>query len=166
MRLETLKRRTEFNRLRNGRKWVAKGFVLQGMPRETDLADAQPRFGFAVGSKALKDGKPGDPGKRVGAVVRNRARRRLKEAVRLIAPQHARPNYDYVVVGRREALHQCFADLLEDLQLAFGKVNRPPRASDADAPNGKRKAPARDTRRRTRNVTRDASRHSAQDDHE
>lgn len=166
MRLKTLKRRAEFDRVRNGRKWVAKGFILQGMPRDDEVANAQPRFGFAVGAKALKSNKPGEPVKRASAVLRNRARRRLKEAVRLVAPQHARPNYDYVIVGRREALHLCFADLLEDLQFAFGKVNRPPRAIDADALENKREASAKNTQRQTENFERSAEEPLAQGDHE
>jgi ribonuclease P protein component len=78
----------------------------------------------------------GQPRKRPGAVMRNRARRRLKEAVRLTAPHHARGDFDYVVIGRREALHQSFADLLEDMQTAFDKVHRPPRAKGAGAKTG------------------------------
>ena len=70
--------------MRSGRKWAAKAFVLQGLAREGDGV-AGPRFGFAVGSKALAEGPPGPSRKRPGAVMRNRARRRLKEAVRLTA---------------------------------------------------------------------------------
>jgi hypothetical protein len=57
----------------------------------------------------------------------------LKEAVRLSAPDLARGDFDYVVIGRREALHQCFADLLEDMRIAFDKVHRPPRAKGPGA---------------------------------
>ncbi|MGF1620400.1 MAG: ribonuclease P protein component [Rhodomicrobiaceae bacterium] len=141
MRLNTLKRRSEFDRLRRGRKWVAKGFILQGAPRDEASPVSGPRFGFAVGSKALKEHKAGETARRPGAVLRNRARRRLKEAVRLLATEHARPDYDYVVVGRRESLHQCFADLLEEFQLAFGKVNRQPRSNDGDAAPQQRREP-------------------------
>jgi ribonuclease P protein component len=148
--LETLKRRAEFERVRAGRKWVAKGFILQGLPREDETQSRAARFGFVVAGKALAEKKPGEPAKRTGAVVRNRARRRLKEAVRLIAPSHAKPNFDYVVIGRREALHQSFADLLEDLKLAFGKVHRPPRANDGrHPPKSGRRASAGDTQRET-----------------
>ena len=132
MRLATLKSRAEFNRVRGGGKWTAPSFVLLAMPRGAH-DDASPRFGFTVSSKALTVRAADAPVKRAGAVLRNRARRRLKEAVRLVAPLHAKPNFDYVLIGRREALHQRFADLLEDLQLAFGKVHRPPRTHDGKA---------------------------------
>jgi ribonuclease P protein component len=146
--VQTLKRRAEFDRVRAGRKWVAKGFILQGLPRETETQGALARFGFVVAGKALSEKKPGEAAKRAGAVVRNRAKRRLKEAVRLLAPLHGRANFDYVVIARREALHQSFANLLEDLQLAFGKVHHLPRATDRRGPPGSgRRASAGDTQR-------------------
>jgi ribonuclease P protein component len=130
--LKTLKTRAEFQRVRAGRKWAARAFVLQGFARVADGASG-PRFGFAVASKALAESGKAGTVKRPGAVMRNRARRRLKEAVRLTAPSCAKPDFDYVVIGRREALHQSFADLLEDMQLAFDKVHHAPRAKGTGA---------------------------------
>lgn len=124
MRLVTLKSRAEFERVRPGAKWAARSFILQGRPRGEDEKSREARFGFAVSGRALAAKGQG----RAGAVIRNRARRRLKEAVRLVAPEVARPEYDYVIIGRCEALHQTFADLLEDMRLAFAKVHRPPRS--------------------------------------
>ena len=149
MRINTLKRRADFDRVRHGQTWAAKGFILQAMPRDEKVPGAA-RFGFVVGSKALTEKTPGVTAKRARAVLRNRARRRLKEAVRLLAPEHARSNYDYVIIGRREALHQRFADLLEDFQLAFGKVHRPPRAG-TDQPGNGRKSSAGEPQRETGN---------------
>lgn len=149
MRLQTLKGRADFNRVRRGRKWSGKGFLLQGLPRD-DPGAGHARFGFVVASKALREKGEGPKAKRPGAVLRNRARRRLKEAIRLVAPTHALANYDYVIIGRYEALHQRFSDLLEELQLAFGKVNRPPRNDDAKAQSWiERKGSDRQTQRQT-----------------
>ena len=50
-----------------------------------DDAEGGPRFGFTVSSRALMAPAEGGVKKRPGAVMRNRARRRLKEAVRLAA---------------------------------------------------------------------------------
>jgi ribonuclease P protein component len=133
VRLETLKRRGEFDRVRHGRKWVAASFILQSAIRGDGHDSGPARFGFVVGAKALKGHQPGEAGKRPGAVIRNRARRRLKEAVRQVAGTHARPGYDYVIIGRRESLHQSFADLLEDMQIAFDKVHRPPHGKGRSA---------------------------------
>ncbi len=85
--------------------------------------DAGPRFGFTVSRHALT-GEAGKARGRGHAVLRNRARRRLKEAVRLLARTHAHEEYDYVVIARRAALVQDFGTLLEDMKQAFAKVNR------------------------------------------
>jgi ribonuclease P protein component len=130
LRLETLKTRPDFARVKDGSKWAAKSFVMQAIVRGGADGQEPARFGFTVSGRSLAEkGKDGVM-RRAGAVTRNRARRRLKEAVRLLAAGHARPGYDYVIIGRREALHQRFADLLEDVALAFAKVHRPPRARD------------------------------------
>jgi ribonuclease P protein component len=121
MRLSTLKSRAEFARIKDGGKWVARSFILQGKPRNEAEANGEIRFGFAVSGRALAEKGKG----RAGAVKRNRAKRRLREALRLIAPVAAKPGYDYVIVGRREALRQPFSDLLKDMRLAFEKVHRP-----------------------------------------
>ena len=127
--METLKTRAEFQRVQKGRKWVTPAFILQGLPRSSGEA-ASPRFGFTVSSKSVA--KDSEGGKRRGkAVDRNRARRRLKEAVRLTFGEHAKPQFDYVIIGRASALTRNFADLLADMRLAFHKVGQPAR-SDKD----------------------------------
>ena len=130
MRLPALKTRNDFARVKDGGKWAARSFVLQAIVRGDAGTPGPARFGFTVSGRALAAKDAAGGMRRAGAVTRNRGRRRLKEAVRLVAPAHARPGYDYVIIGRREALHQCFADLLEDLAFAFAKVHRPPRARD------------------------------------
>jgi ribonuclease P protein component len=138
VRLPTLKTRAEFSRVKNGSKWAAKSFVLQAMVRDGDGGPVGARFGFTVASRSLiekNEGNKGQPPKRPGAVMRNRAKRRLKEAVRLLAPVYARAEYDYVIISRREALHQTFSDLLEDFRIAFGKVHRPQRGKHSQPPS-------------------------------
>jgi ribonuclease P protein component len=124
-RVSTLKNRRDFLRLRSGRKWVTPAFVLQGAPRPAE-ADGETvsgaRFGFTVSGRAVaQDGAKGR--RRGGAVRRNRARRRLREAVRLVAPKKAREDFDYVVIGRAAALDREFSDLLKDLHTAFDRVH-------------------------------------------
>ncbi len=124
--METLKTRTEFQRVQKGRKWVAPAFILQGLARRSDEANS-PRFGFTVSSKSVAKDSAG--GKRRGkAVDRNRARRRLKEAVRLTFAAHAEAGFDYVIIGRASALTRNFADLLADMRHAFHKVSQPARS--------------------------------------
>jgi ribonuclease P protein component len=118
--MQTLKTRSEFQRVQKGRKWVTPSFILQGLPRENN---GGPRFGFTVSSKSVAKESPA--GKKRGmAVDRNRARRRLKEAVRLTSAENARSDFDYVIIGRAPALSRNFAALLADMRLAFHKVHQ------------------------------------------
>ena len=93
--LERLKKRRDFLAAARGFKAARGSFVLEMRRREDD---GPARFGFTVSKRTAKK-----------AVERNRIRRRLKEGVRLVAPEHARPGRDYVLVGRREALTEPFA---------------------------------------------------------
>lgn len=63
--------------------------------------------------------------KKVGnAVARNRAKRRLREAARLILPTHACDGWDYVLIGRKDATaDRPFPLLLQDLEFALRKLN-------------------------------------------
>ena len=64
-----LTRRAEFLRVGKGQRWHGTAMSIQAEVREAD-ADDQPRFGFTLTKKVGN------------AVVRNRARRRLREALR------------------------------------------------------------------------------------
>ncbi len=62
--------------------------------------------------------------KKVGnAVVRNRVRRRLREAARLELADAACPGFDYVVIGRKASINRGFAQLRDDLAKALRKVH-------------------------------------------
>ncbi len=124
--METLKTRAEFQRVQKGSKWVTSAFILQGLPRDTGCQTA-PRFGFTVSGKTVAT-TLGGAKKRGMAVDRNRARRRLKEAVRLTFGANARLGFDYVIIGRAAALTRNFASLLADMEIAFHKVSQPKRS--------------------------------------
>jgi ribonuclease P protein component len=110
-RLVTLKRRPEFLSVRGGARWATTAFVVEGRRRTGADADQGPRFGFTV-SKQVG-----------GAVERNRIKRRLKAAARDVLLEHARPNYDYVLIARRPALDAAFAALVSDLAEALERVH-------------------------------------------
>ncbi len=103
-----LKKRVEFLRVAaKGRKVPAPGLVLQALRR----ADAGPaRVGFTVTKKVGN------------AVVRNRTRRRLKEAARLVLLAEKLSGVDIVLVGRGETRMRVFAALQDDLRRALGKA--------------------------------------------
>jgi ribonuclease P protein component len=118
-RLVTLKDRHDFQAVRKGRRWSGPAFVLEAQERAVSPGTEplrQPRFGFTV-TRRLG-----------GAVERNRIRRRLKAAVKVVQMQHARQDFDYVVIARRLALDAAFDELIGDLVKALDRVHRPPAA--------------------------------------
>lgn len=140
--VERLRRRADFLRAAKGMRFYARGLTVQAAPRpvrpetmearapgepaifgagtRTDqtgnpldvfsCTEAPPRFGFTVTKRSG------------GAVQRNRIRRRLKEALRLLNPLPARPGYDYVILARPEALGMPFLALQGELIWALGKI--------------------------------------------
>ncbi|HLZ84555.1 MAG TPA: ribonuclease P protein component [Caulobacteraceae bacterium] len=57
-----------------------------------------------------------------GAVVRNRAKRRLREAARFVAPLHARLGCDYVFIARGGTVSRPWAPLLDDMKSALVRL--------------------------------------------
>lgn len=75
--------------------------------------------------------------KRVGgSVVRNRAKRRLREAARALLPLHAAPGRDYVFIARVGTPTRDWGRLLDDVKNAL--------LSLAAAPDPARSTPAAD----------------------
>ncbi len=104
----TLQRRAEFLRVAaKGRKAPVHGLVLQALPRD-DTAPA--RLGFTVTKKVGN------------AVVRNRTRRRLKEAARLLFAAQPLTGVDLVLIGRDATRGRNFLDLQDDIRRALRKV--------------------------------------------
>jgi len=54
-----------------------------------------------------------------GAVERNRAKRRMREAARALLPQFAAPGVDYVIIARGGVLTRPWARLLDDVKTAL-----------------------------------------------
>ncbi|HSD92532.1 MAG TPA: ribonuclease P protein component [Methyloceanibacter sp.] len=112
-----LKTRSEFLHVRGGNRYVAPSLVLQARRRNGEVEERHmARFGFTA-TKGLG-----------GAVVRNRARRRLKEAVRLAGPTHAVEGYDYVLIAREGTVQRRFTELIKDLERALANVHAPSQA--------------------------------------
>ncbi len=95
-----LRKRAEFLAVRRGEKRRGRLFLLELLQR----GDPEPpRVGFTVTRKAGN------------AVVRNRIRRRLREAVRVHAVDDMQPGNDYVIVGREEVLAASFDEIGNEL---------------------------------------------------
>lgn len=97
---QKLRKRAEFLAVRRGEARRGRLFLLEVLDRG---ADEPPRFGLTVTKKVGN------------SVVRNRIRRRLREAVRLHAGDDMAPGNDYVIVGRREVLAAPFGQIRTEL---------------------------------------------------
>jgi ribonuclease P protein component len=96
-----LKSRAEFIAMRAGERRKGPLFLLEVLERQ----DAgRPRVGYTVTKK------------QGNAVERNRMRRRLKEAVRLVGRFEMKAGHDYVLVARRDALNASFSRLTSALK--------------------------------------------------
>jgi ribonuclease P protein component len=139
--LARLKRRADFLRVAGfRRKWAMPGLIVQAAPqppaRAPTSALERPDPDGACAAKAFRIGftvsrKVG------GAVVRNRARRRLKAAADVVFGAKGQAGFDYVVIGRREAVARPFAHLVADLEAALARVHgpeRPPRTAASGRP--------------------------------
>ena len=106
-----LKRRREFLRVAAARvKAVSPGMVVQALARDDD--DSQIRVGFTASRKVGN------------AVVRNRARRRLKALVQELLPGRGRPSTDYVLIARGDTATRPYEALRSDLLQALSRLER------------------------------------------
>ncbi|MFQ5619216.1 MAG: ribonuclease P protein component [Rhodospirillales bacterium] len=111
-----LKRRSEFLRVAAARrKAVVRGLILQARRHAASDRISGPVPPFRVGFTVSR--KVGN------AVARNRARRRLRAAVELVMPAHAKGGHDFVVIGRAGTLRRPFADLVADLKAALERLD-------------------------------------------
>ena len=103
-----LKRRAEFLRAASvGRKAAIGGVVLQALKRPDD---EPARLGFTVTKKIGN------------AVVRNRTRRRLKEAARLVLRDQVVIGADLVLIGRESTRTREFRALQDDIRKALHRT--------------------------------------------
>ena len=103
-----LTRRAEFLRVAaKGRKAPMPGLVLQALKRDDD---APARLGFTVTKKVGN------------AVIRNRTRRRLKEAARLLLAERTVTGVDLVLIGRDSTRKRNFIALQSDIKRALDRT--------------------------------------------
>jgi ribonuclease P protein component len=86
---------------------------LQAAPRPPEaVAGEKVRVGFTASRKVGN------------AVVRNRAKRRLRAAAAEILPRYGRPDTDYVLIARAGTGERGYAELVADLAGALRQVER------------------------------------------
>ena len=106
--IERLKKRADFLACAQAPSCARGAVVVQARARPDSL-DPSPlvRAGFTAT-------------KRVGgAVVRNRAKRRMREAARLLLPAFAQPGFDYVFIARGGVTTRPWERLLDDVKSAL-----------------------------------------------
>jgi ribonuclease P protein component len=110
--LQRLRRRADFLRVADGRrKWVTPGLILQTLAH-APVSDAPGaiRVGFTATRKIGN------------AVVRNRARRRLRAAAASVMAHHAATGFDYVLIARLDTPTRPYPALIEDLETALRRL--------------------------------------------
>lgn len=94
-----------------GKKWISKTVIVQVRPTPLDAADDDTiRLGFTVTKK------------QGNAVLRNRIKRRLREAGREIIAQYGKAGHDYVLIGRTLTASCPYEDLTRDLKWCLKRL--------------------------------------------
>jgi ribonuclease P protein component len=112
-----LTRRAEFLKAARAPYQARHGVVVQSRKRDETERDYAEETTIRTGFTATK--KVGN------AVVRNRAKRRLREAARLLLPDHGLSGHDYVFIARAGTLERPWAGLLDDVKAALVRLARP-----------------------------------------
>jgi ribonuclease P protein component len=107
--LQTLPVRDDFLKAARARKVVTPGIVLQMRVRDED-PDQPARVGYTASRKVG------------GAVVRNRARRRMRAVVNDVLANRAQPGRDYVLIARATTAARPYDALLQDLATALDRI--------------------------------------------
>jgi ribonuclease P protein component len=129
-----LTRRPQFLAAARGRACARGAVLVQALARPERAQGKNPSMGAGF-TASRKVG---------GAVERNRAKRRLREAARLLLPQHGQAGFDYVFIVRSGTRSRPWPRLLDDMKSALIRLasetaaaptassgaGQPPKASD------------------------------------
>jgi len=106
--LETLSKRVDFIAASKSEKFIGKSIIVQARPNSLETI----RVGYTASKKVGN------------AVMRNRAKRRMRAAAAETIAQYGTSSTDYVLIGRAESTcNTKFKDLKLELIHAFRKLS-------------------------------------------
>lgn len=110
-----MRKREEFVTLtKKGDRVITKGLVLQcAGTHSKDISLKEPKLGFTASKKVG------------GAVIRNRSKRRLKEASRELYKNHPKlfkKGYSYNFIARYSTAERPFGNLVRDMKFALHNI--------------------------------------------
>lgn len=106
--LETLSKRVDFIAASKAEKFIGKSIIVQARPNSLETI----RVGYTASKKVGN------------AVMRNRAKRRMRAAAAETVAQYGTSGTDYVLIGRAESTCNAkFKDLKFELLHAFKKLS-------------------------------------------
>jgi len=110
--LASLKKRTDFLRLARGPYRAMPAFILQCQQQPEHISGNDLRVGYTASKKVGN------------AVMRNRAKRRLRVLAAAILPLHGAGAYDYVLIARKgTTIHYDHEQMQQDLIKAVRKIH-------------------------------------------
>ncbi|HET7084303.1 MAG TPA: ribonuclease P protein component [Rhizomicrobium sp.] len=123
--MERLKKRADFLRAARGVRRVEGAITLETCPAPEPVG-GHLRVGFTASKKIGN------------AVIRNRAKRRLRAAASQLLPLLGRPGHDYVLVARGTTVARPFPALLTDITTALKAAHKKldAKAGDMKAEDG------------------------------
>lgn len=136
MKILSIKKSAEFKKIsQKNQRFYSKSLILLSVPTpeiyfqdSTKGKNAQDfcRVGYTV-SKTVGN-----------AVIRNKAKRRLREAFKKLVPSYAKNRYDYILIARKEIAGFDYDKIFADLKFCFKNIHQTKFQNNNSLKNGRK----------------------------